>query len=61
MTRPGFHDRYIIAQNRGWMVGASIKDIGNRDTLIHQLDNKEEVEKMIDDYLNGFKGTLQKW
>jgi len=61
MTRPGFHDRYIIAQNRGWIVGASIKDIGNRDTLIHQLDNKEEVEKMIDDYLNGFKGTLQKW
>ena len=60
MTKPGFHDRYLITQNRGWTVGTSIKDIGNRDTLIHEIENHEEVERMIDDYLNGAKGTLRR-
>jgi len=60
MTKPGFHDRYVITQGLGWTIGTSIKDIGNRDTLIHEIENREEVEKMIDDYLGGSKGTLRR-
>ena len=59
-ARPGFHDRYIVTKGRGWTVGASIKDIGNRDTLIHEVDNRQEVERMIDDYLSGAKGALRR-
>ena len=61
LTKPGFHDRYIITQGLGWTVGTSIKDIGNRDTLIHEIEIRGEVEKMIDDYLSGSKGTLRRF
>jgi hypothetical protein len=59
MTKPGFHDRYIITQGLGWTIGTSVKDIGNRDTLIHEIENRDEVEKMIDDYLGGARGAIR--
>lgn len=57
-ARPGFHDRYVITHSHGWTVGTSIKDIGNRDTLIHELENRAEVENMIRNYLNGSHGEI---
>jgi hypothetical protein len=60
VTKPGFHDRFIIAQGNGWTVGTSVKDIGNRDTLIHEIENRGEIEKMIDDYLCGSRG-IARW
>lgn len=31
------HDRYIIAGEKVWSIGTSIKDLGNKDTLIIEL------------------------
>ena len=57
--KPGFHDRFVLTAGRGWTIGTSLKDIGNRDTLIHEIDNHQEVSKMVDDYLSGSRGTIR--
>jgi hypothetical protein len=31
------HDRYLICGEKGWSIGASIKDLGNKDTIITEL------------------------
>ena len=31
------HDRFIIAGNKCWHIGTSIKDLGNKDTIIKDL------------------------
>ncbi|MCW1304567.1 MAG: hypothetical protein OH354_02225 [Candidatus Parvarchaeota archaeon] len=32
------HDRWLICGDRCWSIGSSIKDLGNKDTLIKELD-----------------------
>lgn len=36
------HDRYIISDDEAWSIGASIKDLGNKDTIISQTENVRE-------------------
>lgn len=31
------HDRYIISDDKCWSIGASIKDLGNKDTTIREI------------------------
>lgn len=31
------HDRYIVAGEKSWSIGTSIKDLGNKDTLIIEV------------------------
>lgn len=38
------HDRYLIAGNKCWSFGASIKDLGNKDTTIREIS---EVTKSM--------------
>jgi hypothetical protein len=38
------HDRYLITGNRCWCFGASIKDLGNKDTTIREIS---EVTKSM--------------
>ena len=58
-NRPQPHDRYIITGRKAWIVGASLKDIGNKDALIHELTNRTEVEEMIDEYLGEMRGQVR--
>ena len=32
-----FHDRFILTKNKGWMIGASLKDIGKKLTMITEM------------------------
>lgn len=32
------HDRWLISGEKCWSIGSSIKDLGNKDTTIHELD-----------------------
>lgn len=32
------HDRYLICGKKCWSIGTSIKDLGNKDTIIRELD-----------------------
>jgi len=34
---PNIHDRYLICGSRAWTIGSSIKDLGNKDTLIREV------------------------
>jgi len=34
---PKIHDRFVIAGNKAWSIGASIKDFGNKDTMIKEI------------------------
>ncbi|MHA2428446.1 MAG: hypothetical protein ACXADB_10520 [Candidatus Hermodarchaeia archaeon] len=52
------HDRYIIDDRKGWSVGTSLKDIGNRDASISHIDNRLEVIQMIEEYIAGLKGPV---
>jgi hypothetical protein len=38
------HDRYMITGDKCWSFGASIKDLGNKDTMIREIS--EVVESM---------------
>ena len=58
-NRPQPHDRYIITGRKAWIVGASLKDIGNKDALIQELTNRTEVEEMIDEYLGEMRGQVR--
>ena len=54
------HDRFIVTDSRGWQMGASIKDIGNKDTNIHELSNLGQIQAMFDHYLSG-NNNLVSW
>jgi hypothetical protein len=47
----GLHDRFIIMENRGWSVGPSLKDFGNKVSSLTPLQEKgkREAEKIFDD------------
>ena len=47
------HDRFIVDGSRAWAVGASLKDIGKKDTLISEPDNVEEIRNLLNDYASG--------
>ena len=34
------HDRYIISDGNCWAIGSSLKDLGNKDTIITKLGNE---------------------
>ena len=36
------HDRYLLASNRCWSIGASIKDLGNKDTVVKEITEVAE-------------------
>jgi hypothetical protein len=56
-SRP--HDRFIVSPTRVWMVGASIKDIGKRDTMVIEIDNPSEVSALMSDYIEGRRGVVK--
>ncbi len=38
-TNSKIHDRYIINGDKCWFLGASIKDLGNKDTIIREISD----------------------
>lgn len=44
------HDRFIIAGSKGWSIGTSLKDIGNRASNIHEIANVSEVDQVLSLY-----------
>jgi len=56
-SRP--HDRFIVSPTRVWMIGASIKDIGKRDTMVIEVDNPGEVRVLMLDYIEGRRGVVR--
>ncbi|MFJ7839038.1 VPA1262 family N-terminal domain-containing protein [Lysinibacillus sphaericus] len=56
-----FHDRFIIIDNNVWILGSSIKDIGNYHSTIYRLEGGLPQE-IIDEYeksWNGYYGPLK--
>ena len=48
-----YHDRFIIIdRKRIFRCGASFKDLGKKCFGIHELENKIEIEKIINDITN---------
>ena len=47
----GLHDRFILMENRGWSIGSSLKDFGNKFTALTPLQEKGrlDAEKIFDD------------
>jgi hypothetical protein len=39
-SKSALHDRYIITDDSVWSVGASLKDLGNKDTIISKLGDE---------------------
>lgn len=37
-TNPRIHDGYLLADSGAWSIGSSIKDLGNKDTVIQKLE-----------------------
>jgi hypothetical protein len=44
------HDRYIISDDDCWSIGSSLKDFGNKDTIIMKLEDEVRyaIEEMFD-------------
>lgn len=64
--RSPLHDRYILTKGQGWTIGASLKDVGRKDTVISAIENPNPFEKRYDSYwreneidLDGKKYTLE--
>ncbi len=51
------HDRYLIDQNRLWLLGHGIKDIGNKESFIIQID-AQVASELIDNLRSVFD---QRW
>ena len=41
------HDRYLIVDNRAWIIGQSIKDAGKKPLYIVQLEDAKKVKAMF--------------
>ena len=50
--RGQLHDRFILIDDRGWILGASFSEFGNRVTTINQIPVP---------YLNGIKKRVATW
>ncbi len=47
------HDRYIVAGEKAWSIGTSIKDLGNKDTLIIELSRvSSSLKDLFEDRWN---------
>ena len=50
INNDSYHDRFIIIdRKRVFHSGASFKDLGKKCFGIHEIENKVEIEKLIDD------------
>ena len=53
INNDSYHDRFIIIdRKRVFHSGASFKDLGKKCFWIHELENKIEIEKLINDITN---------
>jgi hypothetical protein len=52
------HDRFIVTPNRAWSIGASIKDIGKKDTMVAEIDDMGAAERLLLDYFVGKRGKV---
>ncbi len=43
------HDRYLLSGKSAWMIGTSIKDLGNKDSIIKQVDELYDSLKDVFD------------
>ena len=50
--RGQLHDRFILTDTRGWVLGASFTEFGNRVTTINEIPSK---------YLTGIKKRIEDW
>lgn len=50
--RGQLHDRFILIDNRGWVLGASFTEFGNRVTTINEIPSK---------YLSSIKKRIVEW
>ncbi len=41
------HDRYLISGGRCWSIGTSIKDLGNKDTVIKEISEVTDSLKQL--------------
>jgi len=41
------------------MIGASIKDIGKKDTMVCEVDSADEVRTLLTDYMEGRRGKVK--
>jgi hypothetical protein len=39
-SKTSLHDRYMISDGAAWSIGSSLKDLGNKDTLVTRLGNE---------------------
>jgi hypothetical protein len=44
------HDRYILTNGKGWIIGTSLKDIGKKDTTVSEIDSTRLFEERFDSY-----------
>jgi hypothetical protein len=44
------HDRFILTQAQGWSVGASLKDIGKKLSIVKEMshETKQKIEKIFE-------------
>jgi hypothetical protein len=49
-SKSTLHDRYMISDDAAWSIGASLKDLGNKDTIITRLGDeiKYALEEMFE-------------
>ena len=53
INNDSYHDRFIIIdKKRVFHCGASFKDLGKKCFGIHEIENKIEIEKLINDVIN---------
>lgn len=53
INNSSYHDRFIIIdRKRVFHSGASFKDIGKKCFGINEIENKNEIEKIIENVLN---------
>lgn len=46
------HDRYLFVDDKCFMLGSSIKDAGNRPTVITEIHKKDDMYKIWNNYFN---------
>jgi len=52
------HDRYLFVDDRCLMLGSSIKDAGNKPTIITEIHKKDDMYKIWNNYFNSGTNIL---
>ena len=48
-----FHDRFLILDRKYiYHIGASIKDLGKKCFGINEIENRDEIDKLINEVIN---------